>query len=108
MRRLALAAVLVVLPLLLSGCVTIVEETAGQVDVIGPVQITSTFCISNNTPECPNGNSGENGGLQTDRLLLGYRIPTGTGTPASIVADGIDLTLTPDENYTRELQRLAP
>jgi hypothetical protein len=113
-------AVLVALPVLLSGCVVIVSDSATQTEVVGPVQITTQACFSSDyTPiapdfGCPNGNSSSPMAptVWDFQALLAYRIPVAMGAPDSIPASGTGLgstlTFSPDASYTAQLTALVP
>jgi hypothetical protein len=119
-RGILAAPALLVLPLILSGCVVITNESATQTEVIGPVELTTEACYSDDyatffggvpipSGPCPNGNSGLPVYAVSFAALIGYRVPDATVAPATIQGTGADaLTFAPDPTYTAELQRLLP
>jgi RTX calcium-binding nonapeptide repeat (4 copies) len=112
MRRAAkpiLAATALGLATLLSGCVTIVSQSAQQLNTIGAVRLTTTVCFSQQSG-CPDrGNSdtqATSGGFQ---VVVGYRIPEATTVPQAFSsAAGQQLVFNRDSSYGAELERLIP
>jgi hypothetical protein len=128
MRKLAVAAAVIGLPLTLGGCVVFKGPITGvQQDVVGNVRVSFTICASgaddgpggeSDHPGClDDGNSGHSDGIPiSTQLLIGFRVPRGTGAPQTFTstqptpnppADG-PLTLSRSAGYERELERLAP
>src|SRR2546421_10692900 len=95
----------------MSGCVVIQSQSSSQLNLIGPVQITTTACFSGQ-PRCSdNGNSGFafGSGSSSDEALLGYRIPVAAQAPQTVSSTaGEPVTFNQDASYTSELQRLDP
>jgi hypothetical protein len=100
--------------------------TAVQDDAIGKLRVTFTLCAlgyndgddpdpeNPDHPGCGDGQSGADNG--TYQILLGFRVPSGTGAPTTFVSGppapkppaGDPVTFTRNADYSRELQRLAP
>ena len=111
-----------------AGCIPFVagSPTAGQNDVIGLLEITSTMCGTDANADdhtgCQNGDvagGDANGnsdfeleGDDTVQVLLGYRVPLGSDAPAAFSTDSepgpTPLTFTSNPGYASELQRLSP
>jgi hypothetical protein len=119
--RLLLAAVAAVLLLALSGCVSLLagSPTAGQLDMIGNVEIESTFCATDigeqNHPGCDTDDTRSNNGTEgmsssTVQVLVGYRVPAGSRGPLQFTTDiaPAPLTFRSSGSYTSELERIAP
>lgn len=114
------------LAIALSGCVIIKSNSSAQLDGIGSVQITTTFCASdgdsNNPgysppdPSCQGPGTGgnananaANAGAGTLQLLLAYRIPDDATAPESFDATSpAGATFTRSASYGAELQSLSP
>ncbi len=96
--------------LLLPGCLVIKSQLATQLNQIGKVQITTTFCMfMSGSANCPNGgNSGQDGGGRTGQGLVGYRIPVAAGAPGAILSTDTTIAMTRSDSYTAELQRVSP
>ncbi len=96
--------------LLLPGCLVIKSQFATQLNQIGKVQITTTFCMfMSGSATCPDGGiSGQNGGGRTGQGLVGYRIPIAAGTPGAILSTDTTIAMTRSDSYTAELQRVSP
>lgn len=94
----------------LSGCVSISDESARQLDEVGDVELTTVVCASqvNGGVSCPGSNSGEANGGDSYQLLIGYRLPANSAPPESIAATEVPLTLSRSTSYTGELEVLAP
>ena len=113
MRRLSfvgVAALAGAAMLLLPGCLVIKSQVATQLNQIGKVQITTTFCMfKSGSANCPDGgNSGQDGGGRTGQGLVGYRIPVAAGAPGAILSTDTTIAMTRSDSYTAELQRVSP
>jgi hypothetical protein len=101
LRRLAALSVLATCATLLAGCVSIQSITSDQQDIVGKLRLTLTICASgaNDVPDPPEdhpgcldtGNSDDTayafpGPTGEVELLIGFRVPVGTGAPATITA----------------------
>ena len=105
-----LLLILCVFAVALSGCVSISEESARQLDEVGDVELTTVICASraNAGADCPASNHTElNEGGQY-QVLIGYRLPAQSSAPESIAAAEVPLTLSRSASYSAELARLAP
>jgi hypothetical protein len=115
-RGILAAPALLVLPLILSGCVVITNESATQTEVVGPVELTAEACYSNDysaffgpSGGCPNGNSDLPVSPVPFAVLVGYRVPDSAVAPGTVEdTGGGGLTFATDPSYTSELQRLLP
>lgn len=107
-RRLTAAVLAVACALVLSGCVVIQSEDAGQPGVIDDFQIHTVVCLSGNA-SCPNGNSGGSlGPAGGGDALVAYRVPTFVSLPATLTTTaGTPLTLHQSPSYTGELTNKA-
>jgi Ca2+-binding RTX toxin-like protein len=113
--------------LALTGCVIIKSNSSAQLDGIGSVQITTTFCASdinsNNAgyspadSNCQGSSKGGNSGLDATsssqaQLLVGYRIPTTATAPNAITTTNPSgsgaLTFNQSSSYTSQLQSKSP
>jgi Ca2+-binding RTX toxin-like protein len=110
----------------LSGCVIIKSNSSAQLDGIGAVQVTTTFCASdtnsNNTgysppdPDCQGPTRGGNTNIDTSngsyQLQIAYRIPTNAVAPATITTTNPSgasaITFDQNAEYTSQLQSLSP
>jgi hypothetical protein len=113
MRRLSfvgVAALAGAAMLVLPGCLVIKSQLATQLNQIGKVRITTTFCMfMSGSANCPNGgNSGQDGGGRTGQGLVGYRIPTAADAPGGILSTDTTIAMTQSASYTAELQRVSP
>jgi hypothetical protein len=112
----------------LGGCVSIQSITSEQQDIVGKLRLTLTVCASGfndgddpdpeneDHPGCfDQGNSGTSAFGSPAQLLLGLRVPVGTGVPATISttptpappASGT-IVLRRSPSYESELQAAAP
>jgi hypothetical protein len=125
-RRFFLGALIAaVLALSVGGCIIIQfgSQSSTQLNTIGTVQITSTFCASDkdssNNPTVPSGCAGSTTGGNTDhdadtesmQVLIGYRIPTCAGEPSSFTsADPSSPAITFNEvtGYASKLESAFP
>jgi hypothetical protein len=129
LKRLGALAVLSASAVLLGGCVSIQSITSEQQDVVGKLRLTLTVCASGfndgddpdpeneDHPGCfDQGNSNQSAFGSPAQLLLGLRVPVGTGVPETIVtapptpappASG-PITLRRSASYEAELQAAAP
>lgn len=127
-RHLMIIATMAATAIGLSGCVIIKSNSSAQLAGIGQVQITTTFCASDNGANNPGydppdsscqgpghgGNSGNDasnvssGGLQ---LLIAYRIPSNVTASDTITTTipggGSALSFSQSPTYTSELQGKA-
>jgi hypothetical protein len=96
--------------LLLPGCLVIKSQVATQLNQIGNVRITTTFCMfKSGRATCPNGGiSGQDAGNITGQGLVGYRIPSAAGAPGAILSTDTTIAMTRSDSYTAELQRVSP
>lgn len=122
---LALAAV-AALAAAFSGCVVIKSNSSAQLDGIGDVQVTTTFCSSdtnsNDSGYNPSdsscqgsthgGNSNLDSGNGSYQLFLGYRMPSDATAPASIStanpSGASTITFSPSSGFTNALQSGSP
>jgi hypothetical protein len=99
----SLAALLIVL----TGCeeAKLDPQTAQQQDLIGSVRLTTPI------EGCVNASATDNlncSGFPSFQLLVGYRVPAGTSTPATVPSSGdVVTTFRQSSSYASELQRLA-
>ena len=124
-RHSMILAAIGALALALGGCVIIKSNSAAQVDGIGAVQVTTTFCASDtntdagyNPPDsdCQGPATGGNSSADASgaaagslQLLLAYRVPSGVTAPGVIVATSpANLIFGQDSTYSAELQSLSP
>lgn len=133
MRKISAAIACIVLPLALGGCVVFTGPITGsQQDVIGKVLLSFAICPSEATEDpavgdqtadshdgCPdNGNAGSGPGGDSTfdgdyQVLIAFRVPVGTSTPATFAAGpGSDLSdplsFTRSPTYTRSLAESVP
>ena len=112
----------------LSGCVIIKSNSSAQLDGIGTVQVTTTFCASDTNSDAgysppdsdcqgptKGGNSdndSSNAGAGTLQLLIAYRIPTNSTAPDAITTTnpggGSAVTFTQSSSYASELESGSP
>jgi hypothetical protein len=119
--RLLLALTAVGLLVALSGCITIkhqsaTQRTAGVVTLAVEMCATdndrslSDDCVSKgpdrNTEEGSSAGDAQFGGL--GQILLGYRVPAGTGAPASFPSTNAEVLFTRNDEYASELERVHP
>jgi hypothetical protein len=131
-RRVApISALALAAALALSGCVVFTGGVSGvQQDLIGKLRLTLTICASGRDdgpqppppdetedhPGCPDaGDSGQFADDGTGQVMLGFRVPTGTGVPSTIAATPAPappasgpLTFRRNASYASELQRAFP
>jgi hypothetical protein len=128
-RHLLIIAAVAVTATSLSGCVIIKSNSSTQLNGIGAIQVTTTFCASdgdsNNPgytspdPSCQGAGTGGNAnanaanvGAGSLQLLIAYRIPTPVTAPDAITTTnpggGSAITFSQSPSFTSELQRLAP
>jgi hypothetical protein len=97
--------------LTLTGCTVIKSQFATQLNSIGNVQISTTFCTFKSaapTTCTAGGNLPIASDNQTGQTLIGYRIPSAAGAPASFMSTDTTITMTQSPSYSAELQRLSP
>jgi hypothetical protein len=116
-RRLLLAAAAALLMLTLGGCLAFEGATTATTQPLGPVVVRTAVCGSDAKAPATRG-CADDGNSNTDadeiipeggfpmQVLLGYRVPAGTGAPAAFTAEL--LTFTRNPTYASELQRHAP
>jgi len=119
MPRIATLAVLALLAVVVSGCVSIKSQSVAQ-RLPGFVTLRLDLCVSDrdgstyadcdparNTAEGDNGLDGDDQ-FGRGQLLVGFRVPLGTGAPASFVsADGSGV-FTGNASYTARLAEAFP
>ncbi len=115
MPRIATLAVLALLAVVVSGCVSIKSQSASQ-RLPGFVTLRLDLCVSDrdgstyadcdpgrNTAEGDNGLDGDDGSGR-GQLLVGFRVPVGTGSPSSFVSSDGSATFTRNASYSAALQ----
>ena len=108
-RTLLILAVFIFAGFVIVGCEdpTLVTNEATQVDQIGPMKINTVVEACAGSPT--NTNCSPQGPLQ---LLVGYRVPEGSGGPESVPSSGahdtVSTTFHKSDTYASELQRLSP
>jgi Ca2+-binding RTX toxin-like protein len=127
-RQILIFAAFAVLAVGMSGCVIIKSNSSTQLDGIGAVQVTTTFCASDTDSnagysppdsDCQgptkggnSNNDASNAGAGSLQLLLAYRIPKASAAPDTIVTTnpggGSAVTFSQNSSYGAELQGLAP
>jgi hypothetical protein len=108
--------VLIALAVALSGCISIQSDDAGQVNVIGDVEVVTTTqeCDWNgpNGASCPPTNyhsTTPTGPSMVDAFLLAYRIKDGVGAPDVVfAAEGDSMALRFNKSYSDSLNAVAP
>jgi hypothetical protein len=132
LTRLGVLVVAAVSTVVLGGCVSIQSITSEQQDVVGKLRLTFTICASDigvdadatneDHPGCPDlGNGGLEAATLPDdtplptQILFGLRVPTGTGTPATLSATPVPappavgtIVLRRSAGYESVLQAAAP
>lgn len=133
MRRFTRHAVfitaVVAMAIAMSGCVIIKSNSSAQLDGIGAVQVTTTFCASdtnsNNAgyspPDADCQGAGKGGSTGADalnagggslQLLIAYRIPSNTTASGTITTTnpggGSAITFNESPSFNSELQSLSP
>ena len=98
----ALAAIAV------SGCgVDKADEHSRQLDVIGDVEVATTFCTSGDvdreTHSCAVFESSHRG-----QVLVAYRIPLGSEAPETLTDDGGNLHFSRSDSYSAYMQEALP
>lgn len=124
-KRLGALVALVLSAMVLGGCVSIQSVSSEQQDIVGKLRLTLTVCASaaddgpgdgEDHPGClDKGNSNLAADGSPAQLLLGLRVPMGTGVPDTISttpapappASGT-ITLRRSSSYEAELQAAAP
>ncbi len=127
--KLAFGAVMVAATVVLSGCVVFLGPvTSSQQDVIGKLRLTFTICASGfndgddpdpeneDHPGCPDqGLRDSDANNDTVQVLLGFRVPAGTGTPDTLTTDpvpsppaGGPTSFARSPSYAADLQRHLP
>jgi hypothetical protein len=101
------------LALVLSGCVVFKTPVTGERISAKKVEVKFKACESDVAGEagtCPKtGNAGEGADDEPGRLLIGFRVPKGTGAPPVIrSSQGFPISLKKVISYKRELNRKAP
>ncbi len=109
--RSALAAALVSVSALTSGCVVFQGglDAGPQSQIIGDFPVKLVVCASG-SPGCPDGGYSQLPALDgTGQVLLGIRLQTSVSVPSSFTSTGPEaLAFTRSPSYAAELQRLAP
>ena len=107
--HLLLAATVVAIAMLASGCIVFKSATVGQLQEIGDVQVAFTACASGSTG-CPGlGSSGVPAIPGTGQILVATQVPTSVTPPATFTSTGPEaLVFSESPSYTAELERLAP
>jgi hypothetical protein len=119
MPRFALLPVLALLAVVLSGCVSIKRQSAVQrlpgfvtlrLDICASDRDRSTYANCDpgrNTAEDDNGLDGDSRAGR-GQLLVGFRVPSGTGAPASFVSADGSATFTRNASYVAQLDGRFP
>ena len=116
--RAAGATGLVALAVGLTGCMSIKSETATQ-RAPGVVTLGAVICASDydatRSPDCEETNVAETDNLRLDaegtgfgQLLVGLRVPDGSGAPQSFFSDNTDVVFSQSDSYTAVLEHLSP
>jgi hypothetical protein len=107
--RLLVAATVVAIAMLASGCVVFKSSTVGQLQAIGDVQIAFNACASASAG-CPSlGFSGIQAFSGTGQILVATQVPSAVALPTTFTSTGPEaLFFSESPTYTAELQRLAP
>lgn len=92
----------------LGGCgIDKVDEHGRQLNVIGDVEIATSFCTSSDTDEhsraCAAYSFPHRG-----QLLVAYRVPSGSPAPDSLADDGGVRHFTPSSSYTDYMEATYP
>jgi hypothetical protein len=117
-RRAAVVALITVAALALGGCLSIKAQTAFQ-RAPGVVSLGGIVCASDyiqpERDDCNQTNVAETDQDRVDaasaglgQLLVGFRVPDGTGAPASFLSDGQDVSFARDAGYTQILTTRFP
>jgi hypothetical protein len=98
---------------MLSGCVVFKTPVTGEQISKKKVEVKFKVCesdVSGEAGTCPKtGNSGGGANAEPGRVLIGFRVPKGTGAPPLIrSSDGFPISLKRVISYKRELNRKAP
>ena len=98
---------------MLSGCVVFKTPVTGEQISKKKVEVKFKVCesdLSDEAGKCPKtGNSGQGTSEDSGRVLIGFRVPKGTGAPPLIrSSDGFPISLKRIVSYKRELNRKAP
>jgi hypothetical protein len=101
------------LAVVFSGCVVFKTPVTGDQISKRKVEVKFKVCesdVSGEAGTCPKtGNSGEGASDDPGRVLIGFRVPKGTGAPPLIrSSDGFPISLKRVISYKRELNRKAP
>src|SRR3954452_18831224 len=125
-RTLAAAAAFVLLAVVSSGCVAIKQQIALQSRLPGFVTLRLDICTSDRdhdtyfsctptirggsagTAEPDNGLDGDENGTGRGQLLVGYRVPDGTGSPADFTSSDGQLVFVRRDDYTAALTKAFP
>lgn len=120
LRRLSALFVFAGLAAVLSGCVSIKSQSATQ-RLPGFVTLRVEVCVSDrnsstyttcvpgiNTAESDNGQDGDAAGGGRGQLLVGFRVPAGTGAPANFVTTDGSLSFARSASYTNALNASFP
>ena len=102
---------LVALGALVSGCLVIKGQPEAKQIKKDEVRVKIKICASNpdDPADCPAGNKGAVGEESgTLRVLAGLRVPKGTKVPKKVNANQVDLALSKDADYKRDLNQVAP
>jgi hypothetical protein len=98
---------------ILAGCVVFKTPVTGERVSKKKVEVKFKVCESDVPGEsgrCPKtGNSGEGTDAEPGRVLIGFRVPKGTGAPPQIrSSDGFPIVLKKVISYKRQLNAKAP
>jgi hypothetical protein len=101
------------LAVILSGCLVFKTPVTGERVGKKKVEVKFKVCESDVAGEagrCPKtGNSGEGSDEESGRVLIGFRVPKGTGAPPQIrSSDGFPIVLKKVISYKRQLNAKAP
>ncbi|MGZ6695409.1 MAG: COG1470 family protein [Solirubrobacteraceae bacterium] len=121
-KKLAATGVAVIAVVALTGCLEITDQQSSQVDVIGPLRLTTTLCTTNGslgnapadpsscTPASSTSTSPFGGSGGREQLLLAYLVPTTITPPATIALTTVDgpQTMSPDFSYAAVVETANP
>jgi hypothetical protein len=99
--------------MILSGCVVFKTPVTGERISKKKVEVKFKVCesdVSGEAGRCPKtGNSGEGADEDPGRVLIGFRVPKGTGAPPLIrSSQGFPISLKKVISYKRQLNGKAP
>src|SRR3954452_10234825 len=94
--------------LALSGCgIDKVDEHGRQIDVIGDVEIDTSFCPNSDTDEQSRA-CAPSAFPQRGHVLVAHRLPDGSAAPGSRADDGGVRQFTPSASYTAYMEDRYP